>query len=432
MHIPRPKLTQTVHNFLDSQDQHVCLLFWPRQAGKTTLLKHVYDEFAWWRKKSYFSFDEDIVPRQFHDIDEFLMFMMMKYGFDPYAQHLLCLNEVQYSHNLEKVLEAYTHIPWVKAKILATGVVGPLMGEQEKIVYVPVFPLSFHEFLQVKEIHIDHISLKTTSKIILKELQWVYDEYLTWGWYPRVLTAQHPEEKTAALKTIMQAVYEKDIGFFFNGHDILQFEPMLRLAYHATKTVYKISTLAKFLDCKSSLVEQYMSFFSHHHLIELMDYSTTSPDAKEIHHQKKLLFTDTWAMTYLTKDMTTKLTSLWYQMSFLYRELRDHPGVKTITTYKKINWSVIDFIVELVGGGTVLICCDHDQRTVLPKVIPAYLQIAWDSVIGVIKTGRLVNQVSQIQNKTGTIPFMVTQPFLVHEAIRFLIARQSIWRRPST
>lgn len=91
----------------------------------------------------------------------------------------------------------------------------------------------------------------------------------------------------------MQAVYEKDVGFFFNGHDILQFEPMLHLAYHATKTVYKISTLAKFLDCKSALVEQYMSFFFHHHLVELIDYSTTSPDAKEIHHQKKLLFTDT-------------------------------------------------------------------------------------------------------------------------------------------
>ncbi len=81
-------------------------------------------------------------------------------------------------------------------------------------------------------------------------------------------------------------------------------------------------------------------------------------------------------MTYLTKDATTKLTSLWYQVSFLYRELRDHPGVKTITTYKKINGSVIDFVVELVGGGIVLICCDHDQRTVLPKVIPAYLHVS--------------------------------------------------------
>lgn len=122
---------------------------------------------------------------------------------------------------------------------------------------------------------------------------------------------------------------------------------MLHLAYHAAKSVYKISTLAKFADCKSSLVEQYMAFFAHHHLIELLDFSTTSPEAKEIHHQRKLVFTDTGMMTYLTKDMTTKLTSLRYQMSFLYRELRDHASVKNITTYKKINGSVIDFVIEL-------------------------------------------------------------------------------------
>ena len=103
---------------------------------------------------------------------------------------------------------------------------------------------------------------------------------------------------------------------------MVQFEPMLHLAYYATKSVYKISSLAQFADVKSSLVQQYMDFFEHNHLIERIDYAKTSANAKEIHHQKKLLFCDTGIMTALTKDMTTKLTSLRYQMSFLYREMR--------------------------------------------------------------------------------------------------------------
>lgn len=259
----------------------------------------------------------------------------------------MCLNETHYSHQLEQILHAYVQLPDVRAKIVATGIVRPSTLVDPKVCFLPVFPLSFHEFLEHKHIRIEHITMQTTSKLLLKELQKVYDEYLLRGGYPRVITAEHQDDKLAALKVIMQSVYEKDIGFFFNGHDILQFEPMLHLAYHATKSVYKISTLAKFADCKSSLVEEYMSFFAQHHLIDLLEFSITSPDAKEIHHQKKLLFTDTGMMTYLTKDMTTKLTSLWYQMSFLYREMRDHPSVKSITTYKKINGSVIDFIVEL-------------------------------------------------------------------------------------
>ncbi len=99
------------------------------------------------------------------------MFMRMKYGFDPYEPHLLCLNETQYSNSLETILAEYVLIPNIKAKIVATGVTGPSLDTHSRIFYVPVFPLSFHEFLHVKNITIDHISLKTTSKIILKELQ---------------------------------------------------------------------------------------------------------------------------------------------------------------------------------------------------------------------------------------------------------------------
>lgn len=221
----------------------------------------------------------------------------------------------------------------------------------------------------------------------------------------------------------MQGVYEKDVGFVFNGYEMVQFEPMLHLAYHATKNVYKISTLAKFADVKSALVEQYMDFFEENHLIERLEYSTTADDAKEIHHQKKLLFIDTGMMTALTRDMTTKLTSLWYQMSFLYREMRLLPAIKYITTYKKINGSVIDFIITLHSGSQIVLCCGHDQRVVLPKVVPAYSIATGDRVIGVIKTGWLVNTMSMITIQQRDLPFIVTQPFLVCEAIRFLVAK---------
>jgi len=64
---------------MDTNDQQVCILYGPRQAGKTTLLKQLYTDMARGWKKSYFSFDEDIVPRQFADLDEFLSYMLLKY-----------------------------------------------------------------------------------------------------------------------------------------------------------------------------------------------------------------------------------------------------------------------------------------------------------------------------------------------------------------
>lgn len=426
MHIVRSNITSALQAFMDSEQTQVCILYGPRQAGKTTLLKQLAQEMAWGWKTFYFSFDDDIVPRQFVDLEEFLSWMLLKYGFDPAQQHLLCLNETQYSHKLEDILYAYGKMNNARAKIVATGIIWPSNLIDPHVCCLPVMPLSFHEFLDYRGIRTDHITVQTTSKLVLKELQKMYDEYLLRGGYPQVIAAESQEEKLAKLKVIMQAVYEKDIGFFFNGHDILQFEPMLHLAYHATKTVYKISTLAKFAECASSLVEQYMRFFADHHLIDLLDYSITTPQAKEIHHQKKLLFTDTGMMTYLTKDMTTKLTSLRYQMSFLYRELRDHPAVRAITTYKKINGSVIDLIIELKTGGLIVVCCSHDQKTTLPKVVPSYISAMGDRVVGVIKTAWLVNQLSEVTIWASAVPFIVTQPFLVHEAVRLLAARQTV------
>lgn len=79
MHILRTKLTTTLQSFMDADDQQVCILYGPRQAGKTTLLKQLYTDMVRGRKKSYFSFDEDIVPRQFIDLDEFLSRMLLKF-----------------------------------------------------------------------------------------------------------------------------------------------------------------------------------------------------------------------------------------------------------------------------------------------------------------------------------------------------------------
>lgn len=69
---------------------------------------------------------------------------------------------------------------------------------------------------------------------------------------------------------------------------------------------------------------------------------------------------------------------------------------------------MIDLIIELKNGKYIVLCCSHDQRTVLPKVVPAYIEATGDKVIGVIKTGWLVNQVSMVSIGERSLPFVVT------------------------
>lgn len=81
------------------------------------------------------------------------------------------MNETHYSHQFEQILDAFVQLPNIRAKIVATGVVKHYASIDSKLYFLPVFPLSFHEFIVYKHIRIDHITMHTTSKLLLKELQ---------------------------------------------------------------------------------------------------------------------------------------------------------------------------------------------------------------------------------------------------------------------
>lgn len=107
MDISRVFLTEKIERFLVSDDLTVCVLYGPRQVGKSTVLTYVYEHLGNDFKKIFYSFDQEVVPKQFLTIQELLDFMLMKYGFDPFEKHLLFLNETQYSQNLRKLLQDY-------------------------------------------------------------------------------------------------------------------------------------------------------------------------------------------------------------------------------------------------------------------------------------------------------------------------------------
>ncbi len=100
MIINRQKYVKQLKDAIYDPSIKCIVLDGPRQAGKTTLLQHIYYDDTVEFKKYYFSFDDQLSTKQFKDSQEFLSFMQIKFGIDFSEPNLLFLNEIQFSKNI--------------------------------------------------------------------------------------------------------------------------------------------------------------------------------------------------------------------------------------------------------------------------------------------------------------------------------------------
>lgn len=214
MRFKREKYLNKLYQAIENPTLRLIFLTGPRDSGKTTILKQVYEDSHITIKKHYFSFDQSIVSKQFADAYELKKYMEIKLGIDFHTPSLLMLNEIQYSKDLIKLLIQLTNDEHIHTKIIATSVTDIdqklLAKVAEKSTTIHIYPLDFFEFLEDKQIHTQYFNLHNFSKILLQEIQPYFQEYLIWGGYPAVVAATTQEQKIAALKDIMRKIFEKD------------------------------------------------------------------------------------------------------------------------------------------------------------------------------------------------------------------------------
>ncbi len=180
----------------------------PRQCGKTTLLKHIFRNL----KNAVFIDFEDREKLELFtaDINSFIELYVKPYKY-------LFIDEFQYAKdggkNLKFIYDNY------KTKILISGSsateltfksIKYLVG---RIFIFNLFTFSFEEFLSYKNKRIyEKIYTKgNLSKPIAEKIYKYCKEYVGYGGYPRVVTADSKEEKETVLKNIYNTYFLKEI-----------------------------------------------------------------------------------------------------------------------------------------------------------------------------------------------------------------------------
>ena len=178
-----------------------------RQAGKTTILKHILKDL---KNAKFVSFDDQIALRTFtEDVDLFVKEYVENTDF-------LFIDEFQYAKEGGKKLK-YIYDNY-KIKIIISGSSVAELSVQSlkylvgRIFIFTLFPLSFTEFLRYKNPDFYEIlDSKKISQIMIERMHILYKEYVIFGGYPEVVLANNKEEKIEILRNIYNTYLLREI-----------------------------------------------------------------------------------------------------------------------------------------------------------------------------------------------------------------------------
>ena len=202
-----------IERFLEARIQkymkrkEIIAIVGPRQCGKTTLMKHVFEHL---KNAKFITFeDRDILEDFNNDVKLFIEKHVKGTDF-------LFIDEFQYAKEGGKQLKFIYDTQ--DTKIIISGSSSIDLSVQGlkylvgRIFILTLAPLSFEEFLKYKDPPTYGLfgSLRPSASVV-KWTNRAYDEYVLYGGYPEVALAKNEKEKAEILKNIYNVYLLREI-----------------------------------------------------------------------------------------------------------------------------------------------------------------------------------------------------------------------------
>lgn len=333
--------------------KEITLLIGPRQAGKTTLLKSLVEELKATGKETLFLNLDIDADAQYFTSQSRLLSRIQAITNPGNEEAFVFIDEVQRIENAGLFLKGLydRDLPF---KLIATGsgslelkekIAESLVGRKKNFYLLTV---SIEEFLQYRLNQLIERIVKTLRTDALKEDQLLL-EYLTFGGYPRVVTAPTISEKQEILAEIFQGYIERDIQQLLNLEKDRSFITLLQLMANRIGQIINYSDLSRMVGISIPTLKNYLWYAEKTFILEAVTPFFRNKK-KEVVKAPQYYFIDNGLRNFLLniQDLMVHVD----QVGFLFQQLiywilskKTADSVTSIHYWRTQNRAEVDFVM---------------------------------------------------------------------------------------
>lgn len=279
--IIRRDILSRVRDHLNKKE--ISLIIGPRQVGKTTLLRQLQRELDQRGQKTlYLNLDFDQDQSFFATQEALIKKLRLVFGSAPGT---VFIDEIQRRENAGLFLKGL-HDHDLPHKFIVSGSgslelkekIGESLSGRKRI--FEMLPVTFSEFVNFRTSYQFDGRLAEFFAVETGVTQSLLEEYLAFGGYPKIITTDRLEEKTAALREIISSYLERDISIWLKVDKLEGFSQLLKILASQCGRLINYSELANTLDLSMATVKNYLWYLEKTFIIKRL-----SPFSRNARHE---------------------------------------------------------------------------------------------------------------------------------------------------
>jgi predicted AAA+ superfamily ATPase len=278
------KLTHVIEKYL--QVPEIIALIGPRQAGKTTLLRALYQKVSQQHKAVFLDFeDRDVLALFNEDIKTFAQLHVapMDYLFIDEFQYAQCGGK-----QLKYLFDNYAtkiFISGSSALELTHQAVKYLVG---RVFILHLYPFDFSEYLNARDENLyQKVFVELREKFqqflyqpsakfpeltapVHKQLLQHYAEFVVYGGYPRVVAAASTEEKIMVLKNIYHTYFLREIREILQLAQEVSLDKLIKALAHQVGALVNYHELCQVTQTTQQTLKQHLNILEKTYVVRLL------------------------------------------------------------------------------------------------------------------------------------------------------------------
>jgi len=369
MYIKR-KLESKILRFLNEPE--ILAIVGPRQSGKTTLLKRIQADLP---GSIFLSFEDLAVLELFEKNIKLFAKSFQSYKY-------LFIDEFQYAKNGGKNLK-YLYDTFPNFKIIISGssaidltvkAIKYLVG---RIFVMELFQLSFAEYLSGRD-EVLARKLENTDKNAItdktgKILADNLDDFLVWGAYPRIATAQDAEKKAEIIRNIYNTYFLRDIKDVLGLVDDFKLAKLIELLSLSCGQMTDYNELSKSSGYDFKTLKKYLGILEKTFICQsVRPYFQNKRN--EVVKNPKIYFFDSGLRNQSINNFNTfdsRTDKGLLAENFIYTQLVKS-GIK-INYWRNKNKAEVDFIIH-AGKGIIPIEVKAGDQEEMPSGLASFIE----------------------------------------------------------